>query len=451
MAEKTETLMKSCTDATKRLEQDISGIESQMKALTGALSRLEAMDDGKDVKVLQVSMESVVTERTFTRGVFSRMDISIDRAQKAAKELAAKVKSKDFLNHFKDQKSLGAAKVTLKATEDAIADAVKAKSTGESAMMKLERKAEEQSARVVQLSKAATRGGDSGAKEVVEDLEAFVRDTVKSSSAALAKIVTVTQGKEKLLAALQNELKSKKTWTTAERDNRIDGANVQFKELEELQSQAQKLTGHVRNVLDKIPVGPVKGESTVKAALAKADAACNAFIKAQSVTEDRVLDVASAFRDIKSDLDIVATTDGNLNLDAERKKAMQTLEQYLTIAEHAPTWSQFEGSFETCKGWINEVAPWVKTPSLLGEKERARLGVIAKGLGDEQMQCDASFPGVVRTLKQAEAIAKRWKNVKEIQTAFKQIGTFVALRKKQYDAFKKAATGLEAALKKLGA
>lgn len=451
MAEKTETLMKACTDATKRLEQDISGIDSQMKTLASTLSRLEEMGDDKDVKILQTAMQSVVTERTFTRGVFDRMDISLERAGKAAKELAAKVKSKDFLNHFKDQKSLGAAKIALKATEDAIAAAVKTKSTGEAAMTKLERKAEEQSARVVKLSKAAARGDDVGAKEVVEDLEAFVRDTVKSSTAALAKIVSVTQGKEKLLANLQNEMKTKKTWTVAERNERIAGADLQFKELEELQSQAQKLTGHVRNVLDKIDVGPVKNDTTVKAALAKANVACNAFIKAQSVAEDRVLDLASTFRDIKSDLGILTTTDGNVDLEAERKKDMKTLEQYLTIAEHAPTWSQFEGSFESCKGWINEVAPWVKTPSLMGDKERTRLAAIAKSLGDEQTQCEASFPGVVRTLKQSEAIAKRWKNSKEIQTAYKQIGVFVAKRKKEYDSFKKAALGLETALKKLGA
>lgn len=449
MAEKTEALVEACEQATNRIEDAVKGLENQIRSFTGAVERMESLKDDAGKDALMRAMESVVTERTFTRGSLDRLDMMIERARKAVKDLAAKVKSKDFLNHFKTQKSLADAKKALADAENAVKSADKLRSSMEAAITKLEGAAEKESARTTRLVKAENRGDDSGEKEVVEDLEQYATTTIKSAEATLGKVLVVVQQREKLLADVRNELKSKKTWTEVERKARVDEAVQQTKDMERLQRQTQELAGHAGEALRKIDMGQWKNGVTVKRAYALADKACNAFLKLQAAAEARVLDLNVGWVEVTSDLRLLTTSDGQTDLIAEAGKALNTMESFVTVFEMAPQFAMFEGALESATGWAKEVAPWAKTPSTFGAVQKERLGVILKSLSDERMQCDSLWPSLPRTLKQGESVAKRWKGNKQIETLWKRLQVSFKERKKQYDDFVKVATTLENVGKKL--
>lgn len=101
MGVQTEELMAACKDGVKKIADAQQGADDQLKTMSGAVKRVEDLADDADPKVVDKSIEGAVTERTFTRGAINTLGVRLEAADKAAKDLESKVKTKDRLDFFK--------------------------------------------------------------------------------------------------------------------------------------------------------------------------------------------------------------------------------------------------------------------------------------------------------------------------------------------------------------
>lgn len=145
MGEATQKLIKACQTARKNLKDNQDGPAGQLKSMASAVARLaQKIKKNPDPKSWSGDNSAVVSERTFTRNSIETLfPRTLAAAAKAAADLGAKVKKKDWWAVLKEQKDQPAAKAELKLIQDAINEAKGKQTKYTQEFAQLEKEAEE--------------------------------------------------------------------------------------------------------------------------------------------------------------------------------------------------------------------------------------------------------------------------------------------------------------------
>lgn len=205
MGEATQKLITACQKARKNLNDNQDGPAGQLKSFGSAVARLALkIKKNPDPKSWSGDNASVVTERTFARNsVATLFPRTLAAAVKAAADLEAKVKKKDWWAILKEQKDQPAAKAELKLIQDAIKQAKGLQTKYNNELAQLEKEAEEvlsgvpkvdpkleavKKIAVVQVKKLVPALAKVKARPTQELYEAEVFQLVRGVAAAIGKI-----------------------------------------------------------------------------------------------------------------------------------------------------------------------------------------------------------------------------------------------------------------------
>lgn len=455
MGVETDKLVAACKEGVKKIADAQKGADDSLKSFGGAVKRAEDLPDDADPKVLDKSIEGALTERMFAKNAVNMIEIRAAATEKAAKDLEAKVKTKNMLDFFKTQKSLEDAKKVLTSTQQTVAAARKKSAAGITAFNGLDLKLTAESDRVVNLVKEREVAA-SAADKVLKALQRFQSNTVGGATKVFKNILGALAGQRKDLAKNQAELKSRKTWSDGDHKKRLAELRTDFTELETIQSQLDELVNNVKTTRDKIDIGPVKANPEVKKAWAKAVADENNLQAAATKAREDALDIASDVQELLTDMGLAVVEGQGGDQRAEARvaaagAAADKIEVLAITLKDSPTLGVFGATLDDIKRDTPFLATGLPTGARWVAKDWVKFDSIARTLAANEKLVGAQYPAMLRSEKQAQAIFNRFKDDDDVKAQWKIAQTAAAEKKKQYADLQKVLPGFKGILAKLQA
>lgn len=450
MGQKTEELMTTCRKTTQTFQPLVETIEGKFTKLNQKFNELKKKAVPEKGEKLLRKNAALDWQRELDEIKSNRLDVAkhlellqnraLREAGLAVKELESKVKTKNILNVFKDQRSLEEAKKLVKQSQQLI-DRTEEKLTAfNTAYTKFDASCDN----LTDLLKQSLKEGvdDQTAQELTARLQRHLNKTIPNGLIMLKNVQAIGEKKAELVKKLGSAIGKTKTWTSNARQAMLD----------EIQAESDAIT----KVIDNVPTVLLQIQFDWDEVRAKTPRnilnmpATRQLIKQTETEEARAVELGNnALRkleatrvemvELQSDV-VAAGVDDNREAIA---KGIQTIEEFAMLLEDSPTRLR-EGHISDGKRDLQFLLTLAKKIAAASEEERKRLTNIRVNYGPSGKMATQQWVDTVnRTNRMAEGLVNRFKKDAGVLSAYKEYKQVYQTAKKQADTYVKLADEIE--------